>query len=85
MSHDNGVSKLYDLKLQKLKEQKILSERMNDTLTRSGGLNESSHMTRKSLAAAIAVSRQPGELLFGFQVRIRILEKVVFLFVFRIL
>lgn len=57
MAADHGVAKLYELKLAKLKEQKLLSDRMNDLLTRSGGLNDSNKMTRKNLAAAISVSK----------------------------
>jgi hypothetical protein len=51
---------LYEQKVQKLNEQKLLSDRMNDLLTRSGGLNENSKMIQKNLSAAIAVSKQPG-------------------------
>lgn len=51
---------LYERKIQKLNEQKALSDRMNDMLTRKGGLNDNSKNVRKNLSAAIAVSKQPG-------------------------
>jgi hypothetical protein len=51
---------LYNQKLIKLEEQKVLSDQMNDILTRHGGMNDSSRMCRKNLQAAIAVSKQPG-------------------------
>ena len=57
----SSVDKLYELKIQKIKEQKELADKMNDTLTKRGGLNESSKLTRKSLQAAIAVAKQPGD------------------------
>lgn len=59
-SGDAALDKLYELKLQKIKEQKDLSDRMNEILTKHGGLNENSKLTRKSLQAAIAVAKQPG-------------------------
>lgn len=58
---EGAVAKLYELKIQKIKEQKDLSDRMNDLLTKHGGLNESSRLARKNLQAAIAVAKQPGE------------------------
>lgn len=51
---------LYEHKVQKLNEQKALSDRMNEILTRKGGLNDNSKNVRKNLSAAIAVSKQPG-------------------------
>jgi hypothetical protein len=57
---NTALDKLYDMKLQKVKEQKDLADKMNDILTKHGGLNESSKLTRKSLQAAIAVAKQPG-------------------------
>jgi hypothetical protein len=59
-SDNVALDKLYELKIQKIKEQKELSDAMNETLTKHGGLNENSKMTRKSLQAAIAVAKQPG-------------------------
>ncbi len=56
----NTLMSLYEIKIQKLNEQKELSKRMNDILTRHGGLNENSMIIRKNLSAAIAVSKQPG-------------------------
>mmetsp|Transcript_23021 Transcript_23021/g.23666 ORF Transcript_23021/g.23666 Transcript_23021/m.23666 type:complete len:178 (+) Transcript_23021:39-572(+) len=57
---NDNLNLLYSQKLNKLQEQKILSDRMNDILTKNGGLNDSSKIIRKNLAAAIAVSKQPG-------------------------
>lgn len=51
---------LYEQKVLKLNEQKLLSDHMNDLLTRSGGLNENTKIIQKNLLAAIAVSKQPG-------------------------
>lgn len=51
---------MYAAKLRKLAEQKKLSDEMNDILSKSGGLNESSRLTLKNLNAAIAVSKKPG-------------------------
>ena len=45
---------LYALKLKKLEEQKILSDRMNEILCKKGGLIEGSALSRKNLKAAIA-------------------------------
>lgn len=56
----SGLDQLYAARLQKLEEQKALSTRMNDILTKSKGLNESARLTLKNLQAAIAVARQPG-------------------------
>jgi hypothetical protein len=55
-----ALRQLYEQKVHKLNEQKLLSDRMNDLLTRTGGLNENSKMIQKNLSAAIAVSKQPG-------------------------
>jgi hypothetical protein len=43
-----------------LKEQKLLSDQMNELLTKNGGLNEGSKLVVKNLNAAIAVSKRPG-------------------------
>ena len=51
---------LYEQKVLKLNEQKLLSDHMNHLLTRSGGLNENNKIIQKNLLAAIAVSKQPG-------------------------
>mmetsp|Transcript_21670 Transcript_21670/g.31539 ORF Transcript_21670/g.31539 Transcript_21670/m.31539 type:complete len:176 (+) Transcript_21670:113-640(+) len=56
----DALRTLYEAKVQKLDEQKALSDRMNDILTRRGGLNDNSKNVRKNLMAAIAVSKQPG-------------------------
>eukprot|EP01041_Mallomonas_annulata_P009578 gene9578-19904_t len=50
-SHQNAAL------LQKFNEQRILANRMNETLE---ALNEDSRLTKKNLHAAIAVSKQPG-------------------------
>jgi DNA-binding transcriptional regulator GbsR (MarR family) len=55
-----SLTALYEQKVNKLQEQKALSDRMNDLLTRHGGLNDNSKMIRKNLSAAIAVAKQPG-------------------------
>lgn len=55
-----SIDHLYNQKLQKLKEQKNLSDQMNELLTKSGGFNDSQRMTIKSINAAIAVAKQPG-------------------------
>lgn len=60
MAASNSLDQLYELKFQKIKEQKALSDRMHDVLSKSGGLNESSKMALKNLQAAIAVSKRPG-------------------------
>jgi hypothetical protein len=52
---------LVDLKVAKVHEQKVLSQQMNEYLTKPGGLNEHAKLTRKNLQAAIAVSNQPGK------------------------
>eukprot|EP01038_Epipyxis_sp_PR26KG_P008080 gene8080-10947_t len=57
---NKSLDQLYNLKLQKLKEQKRLSDEMNDILSKDGGLNESVRLSVKNLHAAIAVSRKPG-------------------------
>jgi len=54
------VDQLYEIKLRKLHDQKVLSDQMNDLLTKHGGLNESSKCALKNLQAAIAVSKKPG-------------------------
>ena len=51
---------LYRQKVQKLAEQKALSDKMNEILTKKGGLNESSLNAKRNLLAAIAVSTQAG-------------------------
>ncbi len=56
------MDKLYELKLQKIREQKELSDRMHDLLTKHGGMNDCSKLARKNTQAAIAVSKQPGNL-----------------------
>lgn len=55
-----SLDQLYAVKFQKIKEQKALSDRMSDLLSKSGGLNESSKMALKNLQAAITVSKRPG-------------------------
>lgn len=55
-----ALDQLYAVRLQKLEEQKALSTRMNDILTKPKGLNESQKLTQKNLQAAIAVAKQPG-------------------------
>ncbi|CAE7545988.1 unnamed protein product [Symbiodinium microadriaticum] len=55
-----GLTALYERKVQKLNEQKALSDRMNELLTKKGGLNDNSKNVRKNLSAAIAVAKQPG-------------------------
>jgi hypothetical protein len=59
-SSSRSLDRLYELKLQKLKEQKVVSDQMNDILSRQGGLNDMSKYTCKNLQAAIAVSKMPG-------------------------
>lgn len=54
------LDQMYAARLLKLEEQKALSTRMNDLLTKPKGLNESMKLTVKNLQAAIAVSKQPG-------------------------
>ncbi len=53
------LDSLYDLKAQKLKEQKALSDNASSILEK---LNESSRQCRKNLVVAVAISRQPGYL-----------------------
>lgn len=55
-----ALDQLYMTRIQKLEEQKALSKRMNDLLTKPKGLNDSQKLTLKNLQAAIAVSKQPG-------------------------
>lgn len=56
MSTTKGsLDSLYTLKFQKINEQKVLSDRMHDILSKSGGLNESSQKALKNLNAAITV------------------------------
>jgi hypothetical protein len=54
------LNQLYEQKFAKLKEQKNVSKKMKDILASPTGLINSSFNTRKSLKAAIAVSKQPG-------------------------
>ena len=54
------LDQLYATRLQKLEEQKAISTRMNEILTKPNGLNDSAKLTMKSLQAAIAVAKQPG-------------------------
>lgn len=56
----SNLDQLYATKLRKLKEQKAFSDQMNDHLSKSGGLNDSSKVAMKNLHAAIAVSKKPG-------------------------
>ena len=56
----DGTDALMSQKIQKLQEQKILSDQMHTLLNKSGGLLEGNKLARKSLQAAIAVSKQPG-------------------------
>jgi len=51
---------LYRQKLDKLSEQKTLSDRMNEILCRKGGMNDCSQLKKRNLQAAIAVSNQAG-------------------------
>ena len=63
MSKSKGstnLDRLTELKFQKLKHQSSLSKKMNDILTKSGGMNDSTHHSIKSINAAIAVAKQPG-------------------------
>lgn len=60
MASAGALDHLYTMKFQKIKEQKALSDRMHDMLSKSGGLNESSKMALKNLQAAITVSKRPG-------------------------
>ena len=60
MTSAGALDHLYTMKFQKIKEQKALSDRMHDMLSKSGGLNESSKMALKNLQAAITVSKRPG-------------------------
>ena len=55
-----NLDQLYATKLRKLKEQKSFSDQMNDLLSKTGGLNDSSKVAVKNLHAAIAVSKKPG-------------------------
>jgi hypothetical protein len=55
-----ALTALYNAKIQKLEEEKALADKMNDILTRRGGLNDGSKASRKNLKAAIAVANQPG-------------------------
>lgn len=55
-----ALDQLYAARLQKLEEQKALSNRMNQLLTQPKGMNDSMKLTLKNLQAAIAVSKQPG-------------------------
>ena len=55
-----ALQALYDAKILKLEEEKALADKMNDILTRRGGLNDGSKACRKNLQAAIAVANQPG-------------------------
>jgi len=52
-----ALQALYSQKVSKIAEQKALSDKMIEILH---SLNDSSKLTRKSLLAAIAVSKQPG-------------------------
>ena len=45
---------------QLLSNQRTVSDKFNEVLTKKGGLNDSSTMVRKNLLAAIAVAQQPG-------------------------
>lgn len=54
---DSALAGLYAQKLQKLEEQKVLSDQMNQKLKK---LEEGSRLSRKNLQAAIAVAQQPG-------------------------
>lgn len=54
------LSQLYVNKIQKLQEQKHLSDQMNNILTKSGGLNENNKKALRNLNAAIAVAKKPG-------------------------
>ncbi len=56
----SNLEQLYAAKMRKLKEQKAFSDQMNDLLSKSGGLNDSSKIAMKNLHAAIAVSKKPG-------------------------
>ncbi|KAJ8613140.1 hypothetical protein CTAYLR_004781 [Chrysophaeum taylorii] len=47
-------------KLEKLEEQKKISDRLNDVLNREGGLVQTSDRVCKNLVAAVAVSKRPG-------------------------
>ena len=53
----SNLSALYAQKIQKLEEQKLLSDQMNGNLKK---LEEGSRLARKNLNAAIAVAQQPG-------------------------
>ena len=55
-----SLEQLYATRLQKLEEQKTLSDRLNTMLTKPNGLNESTKCELKNLQAAIAVAKQPG-------------------------
>ena len=54
---DAALKSLYDRKIQKIAEQKALSDEMRAVLAK---LNEASTLNRKNLRAAIAVSTQAG-------------------------
>lgn len=54
---DSALAALYAHKLQKLEEQKLLSDQMNENLQK---LEQGSRLARKNLNAAIAVAQQPG-------------------------
>jgi len=60
MSGSTVLDQMYATRLLKLEEQKALSTRMNDLLTKPKGLNDSMKLTVKNLQAAIAVAKQPG-------------------------
>jgi len=45
---------------QLLNDQKVISDKFNSILTRSGGLNDTSNLVCRNLQAAIAVAQQPG-------------------------
>jgi hypothetical protein len=47
-------------KLQKLQEQRELSDKLNTVLTKEGGLIQSAQQTCKNLEVAVAVSKRPG-------------------------
>lgn len=60
MQGNSRLNQLYEQKFAKLKEQKAVSDKMKNILSNPDGLIDSSFKARKSLKAAIAVSRQPG-------------------------
>ena len=57
------LADLYSLKMKKLEEQKLLSDKMNELV---GQQTSSSNQCRKNLKAAIAVSKKPGCKFFCF-------------------